>query len=199
MAASTMAGDVPVLNPPPGKPSRPRLLLIGTALAMGAVIMLFAGLIGLYVSERRHHHGTWFKSGAIALTPANMALFTLLLSVPMVHWAGQAIRVNDRVNTWVSLGITGLLGVAFVNASSYIWVNSHIGVDKTPGLLLYTVTGAHVALVVVGLLFLVITAFRALGTTDVRGDSEAAKAMILFWDVTVAIFVVVWYAIYVTK
>ncbi len=198
MAASTLAGDVPVINPPPPRPHRPRVLLVGTALSLGAVVMLFAGLIGLYVSERRHS-AKWFPAGSIPLTPANIALFTLLLSIPMVHWAAQAVRNNDRVNSWLSLGLTALLGVAFINATVFIWSNSHIGVDKAPGLLLYVVTGAHVALVAVALVLIVITAFRTLGDSDVRADAEAVTAVTLSWDVTVAIFAVIWYAIYVTK
>jgi heme/copper-type cytochrome/quinol oxidase subunit 3 len=166
---------------------------------MAAVVMLFAGLLGVYLSQRHLAKGEWFAAGSIPLTPANMALFTLLLSLPIVQWAGQAIRANDRVNTWVSIGITIVLGVAFINATTYIWANSHIGVDKTPGLLLYTLTGAHVGLVALGLVFLVVAGFRSLGAANIRTDSETVSAMILFWDVTVAIFAVLWYSIYVMR
>ncbi|HVX18951.1 MAG TPA: cytochrome c oxidase subunit 3 [Acidimicrobiales bacterium] len=199
MAASTLAGDVPVIDVPAAPAARPRVVLIGAALAVAGIVVAFGALIGMYVSARAHAKGDWFPAGSIPLTPANMALFTLLLSVPLVHWAGQAVRANDRVNTWVSIGVTCLLGVAFINASTYIWSNSHLGVDKTPGLMLYTVTGAHVALIGLGILFLLIIGLRTLGDANVRNDGELMSAMILYWDVLVAIFAVLWYSIYVTK
>ncbi|MEO9224286.1 MAG: cytochrome c oxidase subunit 3 [Acidimicrobiales bacterium] len=203
MAATTHAGDVSLVDPPAATPGRPRVLLVGTALASAAVVMLFAGMLALYISARHSAlaapKGTWFPSGAIGLTGANAALFSLLLSIPMVHWASQAARANDRMNTWIALGLTTMLGAAYINATTYIWTNSHIGVKKTPGVMLYTVTGAHVALVVVAMVFLVVSAFRTLGSGNARLQREVVTATVLFWDVTVAIFGVLWFAIYVTK
>jgi heme/copper-type cytochrome/quinol oxidase subunit 3 len=203
MAASTLTTDVPLVDAPAAPPERPRVLLIGTALSLAGVIVLFAGLVGLYLSARHSAlsapKGTWFPHGAIPLSGANAALFSLLLSIPMVHWARQSLRNDDRINTWIALGITLLLGLAFINATTFIWTNSGLGIDKTPGLMLYVVTGAHVALVAVAMVFLVLTAFRTIGGASVAHDSEMVTAATLFWDVTVAIFAVLWFAIYVTK
>ena len=203
MATTTVTTDVPLVAQPEPPAGRPRVLLVGTALGLAGVVVGFAGMLGLYLAQRHHAlsapKGKWFPAGAIPLTGPNIALFTLLLSIPMVHWAGQALRNDDRINTWIALGVTLLMGLAFINATAYVWANSHLGIDKAPGLMLYTVTGAHVALVAVGMIFLVLTVFRTIGGDSAAHDGEMVTAATLFWDVTVAIFAVLWFAIYVTK
>src|SRR5688500_14260816 len=77
--------------PPAPPPARPRVLLVGTALASAAAFMVFAGMIGIYLSLRA---GTlaagapWLPEGTtIPLLPANIGLVTLLMSVVTMQWA----------------------------------------------------------------------------------------------------------------
>ena len=44
--------DDTIGTPPPAPPARPRVLLIGTALACAGIVMAFAGVIGLYAERR---------------------------------------------------------------------------------------------------------------------------------------------------
>lgn len=203
MAMTTIPGDAPIINPPAPPPARPRVILVATALGLGAAVMAFAGLLGIYLSARSDAVSagkTWLPSGAIPLTGANMALFTLLLSIPLVHWLSQAIRNDDRVNSWIAAGLTLVMGAAFINASAFIWVNSKLKVDhQLAAVLLFTTTGAHVAMVAAGMIFLVIVTFRAVGGQYGSGDFDTVSAAVLYWDVAVAIFAVLWYAIYITK
>ena len=67
------------------------------------------------------------------------------------------------------------------------------------GVLFYAVTGAHLAMVVVGA-----GVRRRHALPDARRpvpgrDREGIIAAALFWYVTVAVYAVIWYAIYVTK
>ena len=76
----------------------------------------------------------------------------------------------------------------------------HLGVAKSPaGVLIYVITGAHLALVMIALLYAALMTFRTLGGEYAGSDREGITAASLFWYVTVAVFAVIWYAIYVTK
>lgn len=201
--ALTARRDVPLIDAPPPPAPRPRLMLIGTALAAGAAAVLFAGLLGYYLAQRHAahmHHQRWLPGATVALTGPNIALFTLLLSVGTVHWALQAIGDDDRLNAWIALGLTFVLGAAFINATSFIYVHLHVGLAKSRGaLLLATVTGTHLAMVGAAMVFLLVIAFRALGGQYDSSDRDGIVALTVWWDVMVAVFAVLWYAIYITK
>jgi heme/copper-type cytochrome/quinol oxidase subunit 3 len=65
--------------------------------------------------------------------------------------------------------------------------------------MIFAITGLHVAMVGVGLLFVGVMGFRALGGQLTGRAAEGASAAALFWYVTVAAYAVVWYAITITK
>ena len=104
--------------PPGPKPARPRVLLVGTALASAATFMAFAWMIGLYVSERSavvSAGGTWLPDGSnIPLTPGNMAFATMLISGVSIWWAVESVGRNDRQMAYLALGLSLLLGVAVI-------------------------------------------------------------------------------------
>ena len=54
-------------------------------------------------------------------------------------------------------------------------------------------------MVVGGLLFLAVMAFRALGGQLTGRAAEGLAAAALYWYVTIGVFAVVWYAITITK
>ncbi len=67
------------------------------------------------------------------------------------------------------------------------------------GVLFYAITGSHIAMTVVGMLFLAVMGFQALAGQLTGRDSESMSAATLYWYATVGVYTVVWYAIYVTK
>ncbi len=191
-------------QPVAAPPVRPRLTFIGTALASAAVLMTFAGLIGVYLSYRSQSlraTGKWLPTGAsIPLTPANTAMFTLILSVVTMRWAVYAVTNNDRPHAYLALGLTMLFGLGFINMTSFLYTQMHLGVATSQaGVLIYVITGAHLALVMIALLYAALMTFRTLGGEYSGRDREGITAASLFWYVTVAVFAVIWYAIYVTK
>jgi cytochrome c oxidase subunit 3 len=65
--------------------------------------------------------------------------------------------------------------------------------------LLYAVTAAHLVMVFVGLVFIAVMGFQALGGQLSGRDAEGMSAAALYWYVTIAVYTAVWYGIYITK
>lgn len=198
-----MAASAALALPPAAPPARPRVLLVGTALAAGATVMAFAGLIGVYLSQRAAvlAEGTpWLPEGtSIPLTPGNIAMVTMLLSAVTMWWAVDAVGRNDRPAAYLALGLTIMFGGAVINATSFLYTQTKLSVTTVPGLLIYTVTGAQLAMIVVGLVYAVVMTFRTLGGEYDGRDREGLVAAALFWYAAIAVQALVWYAIYVTK
>lgn len=207
--------DIPldVESIPDSAVSRPRVLLTGTALAGAAVIMVFAGLLGLYLAARHAvitgpevdgAAPVWFADAAnpIPLTPSNMAFGTMLLSCVTMFWAVDAVGRNDRRNAYFALVMTILFGAAVINATTFIYTQIDLpfaGETTSAGVLFYAVTGAHLALIVGALVFATLMTLRTLGGEYAGRDREGITAASLIWYLTTAVHGAIWYAVYVTK
>ncbi|OWY59951.1 hypothetical protein B7486_71815, partial [cyanobacterium TDX16] len=143
----------------------------------------------------------WLPEGTVlALTPANIAVATLLMSSITVQWAVYAIDNDDRNSSYVALGLTILLGLAFVNETSILYQRMELVLaDSVSATLIYTISGLHMAMVVGAAVYLGVMAFRALGGQFSSGDSSGIQAAAIYWHTAVAVFAVIWYAIYITK
>lgn len=189
--------------PPPAPPARPRVLLIGTAMALGGIVLAFAGVIGFYLQERAATLASgqpWLpKAVNIDLTPGNVAMVGLVISMFVVQWAVYAIGNDDRPRAYLALGLTALLGGAYINSMAFYYTQMGITVHDKVGVLIFTITGMHVAMVGAGMIFLGLMAFRTLGGQYSGRDREGVAAAALYWHVTVALYAVIWLAIFVTK
>src|SRR3546814_10968804 len=115
-------------------------------------------------------------------------------------WAVYALRNDDRPHAYMALGITLLLGVAFVNSTVYLYQQLLMGFDtENISPLLYAVTGAHLVMVVGGLLFAAVMAFPALGGQLPGRDAEGMRDAALYWYVPVALSIHVRYGVYNPK
>ena len=189
---------------PPAPPARPRVLLIGSALASGSAAMVVLALVAQYAQLRNEvvsGGSRWLPEEAnIQLTPGNMGMVTLVMSLVTVAWIVQALRNDDRTHALIAFGVTLLFGAAFINVTVFGWQQLGLGVvSATPAPVIYTITGLVVAMVGVGMLFLAVMAFRALGGQLTGRSAEGVVAAVLFWYVTVAVYAVVWYAVTITK
>ncbi len=189
---------------PPAPPARPRVLLVGTALAAGSAAMVILSLIGFYAKLRSDVIASgeiWLPDeGNLQLTPGSMGMVTLLLSLLTVAWVVQALRNEDRGHALMAFGITLLLGAAYINGVAYGWQQFGLGVtSSTQALLIYTITALHVAMVGVGMLYLAVMAFRAVGGQYTGRAAEGVSAAALYWFVTVAVYAAVWYTITIIK
>ncbi len=198
-----MATSAALALPPAAPPARPRVLLVGTALAAAGTLMAFAGLIGVYLSQRAAvltQGGAWLPKGtSIPLTPGSIGMATMALSAVTIWWAVDAVGRNDRPSAYLALGLTIMFGLAVINSTTFLYTQMGLGVNTRAGLLVYTVTGAHLAMIVAGLVFAVVMTFRTLGGEYHGRDREGLVAAALFWYATIAVYAVIWYAIYITK
>lgn len=185
-------------------PVRPRTLLIGVTLTGVACAAALFGLVALYAQERAQalaDTGTWLPEDTeLPLTPGNMGFVTLLMSAVTAAWAVYALRNDDRAHAYVALAVTLLFGVAFITDTAYLWQQMNLGIrDSLAAVLIYAITGGHVAMTVGGMLFLAVMGFRALGGQLTGRQAEGMYAAVLFWLITIGVYSVVWYAIYITK
>ena len=189
---------------PAPEPPRPRVLLVGTAFAAGAAAAGLCSLVALYSQVRASSlasEGSWLPDNTVMpLTPGNMGLVSLLMSLVTAAWAVYALRNDDRVHAWLAIALTLVFGATFITDTAYLWQQSHLVIGDDPqAVLIYVITGLHVAMVVAGMLYLLVMGFRSLGGQLTGRAAEGVEAAALFWYVTVAVYAVVWYAIYVTK
>lgn len=195
-----------VINDAPDAPiARPRVLMVGTAFAIAAMLMTFAGLLGIYLSERAAaiYSGTaWIPDGVeIPLNQPNVMLFALLSSSITIQWAVDAARRDDRQQAYLALGLTVVFGFAVINMAAYLYsvMGLDMGVASLTPVLIYTITGLHLVALAGAIVFTGLMAFRALGGQYTSRQYDGLSAAALFWHAQVIVFVAIWYAIYITK
>ena len=188
------------LTPPAPAPTRPRVVLVGSAFAAAAAFVGVIGMLGFYLSARADtiaSGNTWLPDGAnIPLTPSNMAFGTMLLSGFTVAWVVAAVRRNDRPSAYLGYALTFLFGIAVINATVFIIKVSNIPVSSETGVYFYGVIGAHLVMMIAGLLYLLSQAIRTMAGEQNR---EALVGASIFWYATVAAHAAIWLAIYITK
>ncbi len=189
------------LPPAPAPPAR-RQVLIGTAVASIGVCTLIGGMLAVYIRLReaaRDAGESWVPDGVtIPEVPSNVMLISFFALVLFAQWAVYAARHRDRVHIGLSLGLVGLVGLAIVNAQAYVYNQMALpAADSTYATMFYAVTGTMTALVVIGLVFTVVTAFRLLGGRE--SDQEIVAAHALYWYVLTAAFCALWMIVYVSK
>lgn len=183
-------------------PQPRRQLLVGTALVLAAVVALMGGLLALFLRFRTatiDNGDTWLpKDVKFSMVAANIMLISLLPICIFGQWAVYAAKRDDKPHTALALLLTGLIGLAFVNAQAFIYATTNLGVAQgTYSYLFYAVTGVSMALAVIGVAFSAVTAFRYLGGRTT--DRAIVSAHAMYWYAYSAVFSVVWFVVYVTK
>ena len=200
----TTAVVSPLVGAPPPAARRPRVLFTGAAFGAAASALVVLSTLAAYLQVR----DDFLDSGAttlpddvlLPLTPGGMGMLTLAMSVVTVMWAVWSLRHDDRTHAYLALGLTLLLGVAFINSTVYLYQQLSLPLTgSATGGLLYIVTGTHLVMVVVGLLFVMVMAFQSLGGQLTGRDAEGMSAAALYWYVTVALYTAIYYGIYITK
>lgn len=196
--------------PPRAAPARPRTFVVATALAAGGVVALIGGMLAVYAQLRDAAGGStadWLPDGVIIPEIAtNMMLVTMFAASVTVQWAHWSIARSDRRHTYIALALTAVFGLAVLNAQIFVYQQIALPIanaaepDATRyAVLVYAITGTFVALLITGIVFTAITAFRALGGRYSATDNEGIAAATLYWHVLTAVFCAVWYVVYVVK
>jgi cytochrome c oxidase subunit 3 len=191
------------LPPAPAPPPR-RQVFVGTAVASVAAMMLIGGMLAVYIRIREQTietsaDGLWVpEETAIPGVATNVMLMSFFTLALFAQWAVYAARRRDRPHLGLALGLVALIGLAIVNAQAYVYNQMELPVADTAFAgMFYTVTGTMTALVVIGVVFTAVTAFRVLGGRE--ADTEIVSAHALYWYALSAVFSAVWLIVYVTK
>jgi heme/copper-type cytochrome/quinol oxidase subunit 3 len=183
----------------PAPPIRRRELLFATAFASAGVVMVFVTLLGAYLAARNGAGEAWLEGSRIPLTQANMQMATMVMAAVTMQWAVYAISRDDRLHAYLALGITLLLGLAFVNQTTFLVKQSGVVLAEPGGALFYSVVGVQAAMVLAGVVYIALMGFRALAGQFSSRQPDGISAAAVYWYVCVATYAVVWIAIYVMK
>ena len=199
-----------MLTLPPAPQAAPkRQVFVGTALVSAAATMLVGGMLAIWAqfradapfreSPRRGPIKDWMpKDIVVPEVAANMMLIAFFVVCVMAQWAVWSAKRSDRTHAGMALGMSALIGLAALNAQVFIW--TQMGIDARGGAfhsMFYAVTGTFMALLVIGLVYTAVAAFRYLG----RGTSDVQilSAHALYWYFLTAAFSALWFVVYVQK
>jgi cytochrome c oxidase subunit 3 len=177
-------------------------LVVGTTLASIAMVMLTGGMLAVWAVKRSasiEAGQNWLPdSVSIPEVPTNVMLIAFPALCSFAQWAVWASKRNDRANTVFALGTTAFVALLIVNAQAFVWSQVDIGVsDGAYGSMFFAITGTFVALMIVGILFTAVAAFRYLaGRTR---DREILTAHAIFWYAMTVVYSAIWYLVYITK
>ena len=196
--------DIPVGTPLAAPMPRQRTLLVGTVFGTAASLMYFAALLGVYLRERADAlsgGGEWIPSGAnIQLTQPTVAAWTMLMSVVTMQWAVYSIARDDRPHAIMATALTVLFGLSVVVTTSFQYTEMGLVADESvAAVLIYTISGSHLAMIAIGLMFLLLMAFRALAGQYSSRQTDGFVAASIYWYAVVFVYVVIWTAIFVLK
>jgi cytochrome c oxidase subunit 3 len=188
---------------PPAAPApRRNVALVGTMFAIAAGIMLMGGLLAAYFGARQvaqHAGNTWVDTTTHPLPNVALAVtyVSLLMSAVTAQWVVSAIKMDDRRQGYVAAGLTLLLAAAFINGLTFCWAQLGLGAgDGAFADRMYAVTGVHLLLVVVAVVYFVVMAFRVLGGQFGPRNSEFVVSAVAFWHFVVAAGAAVWWCIW---
>ena len=192
--------------PPAAAPAPRRQLFVGTALGCVACGALIGAMLALWMRLRTAAldipDGRWIPRGiTVPMVPANTILLAFVPICVFAQWSVYAARRDARSQTALALSLVGVIGVAIVNAQAYIYALMKLpinGKDATAfNAMFYSVTGTFTLLLIIGIGFSVITAFRYMGGRP--SDREIVSAHALYWYFLGALFFALWFVVYVTK
>jgi len=184
-------------------PAPRRQLLVGTALACAAGATLYGGMLALYLRFRQRTlgqpEGVWRPEANIVPEVAtNNMLISFVAIFVFAQWAVYAARRDHRAYTGLALGLTALIALAVINAQAFVYDRMAVALrESTFGTFFYVLTGTFLVLMVAGVVFTLVTAFRYLGGRT--HDREILAAHALYWYFVGVVFAALWFVVYVTK
>jgi cytochrome c oxidase subunit III len=192
--------------PSAAAPAPRRQLFVGTALGCVAAASLIGAMLALWMRFRTdalaQTGGTWVPKGLkVPLVPANTMLLAFVPVFVFAQWAVYSARRDARSHTAMALCLVGLIGLAIINAQAFIYARMQLPINDKKATafntMFYAVTGTFVLLMVIGVGFSAITAFRYMGGRTT--DREIVSAHALYWYFLGALFFALWLVVYVTK
>jgi cytochrome c oxidase subunit 3 len=202
-----VSAPVQLALPAAAPPAPRRQLFIATALGCVAGTMLIGGMLAIWVLLRERYLDQGFGGEVVERFPldyvipevaSNVMLMTIWALCLFAQWAVYSGSRGDRGHAALALFVTALLAVAFINGQAFVYANMQVEIaDAYYGALFYAVTGTMLAIVIAGLVFSAVAAFRALGGR--LRETEILTAHALYWYFAATAYSAVWFVVYVTK
>jgi cytochrome c oxidase subunit III len=152
-----------------------------------------------YLAVQPHMAGTFPQGGAPSLALALPGTLVLLASSVAVGWAQLGIEHGSKMRLVLGLGLGAVLGVIFLAIQIFEWSQKPYGLSSTPYSSLYfTITGFHMAHVVVGVLMLLALTFWSGRGYFNRVRYAHIHIGALYWHFVDAVWLAVFFTFYLT-
>lgn len=170
--------------------------MVGLILTEAALFVYL--LFSYYYFAIQPHAAAWPpEMPGLKLSGPNTVI--LLLSSAAVWWGERGTRQGRRSSQLGGLGIGLLLGIIFIIVQAFEWQSKSFSLTSGPyGSLFFTVTGFHMAHVMLGVLILAaVLLWSALGYFGpVRSAPVTIGAM--YWHFVDAVWLAVFFTFYIT-
>lgn len=127
-----------------------------------SIVMIFASMTSAYLV--RQGEGNWVEFELPFIFWINSAI--LIASSITVQWAYFSAKRDNLEALKIAMGLTTLLGIAFLVGQWYSWVDlvnmQVFFVGNPSGSFLYVLTGLHALHLITGVIFLLIVLIAAL-------------------------------------
>ena len=188
----------PAAAAPVGTTSRREALLtVGTIVWLASELMFFSGLFAAYFTLRAATI-VWPPKGVnLDTTSATLATIVLVISSGTMQLAVKAIERDDRRMFLRWLGVTFVLGTAFILSQVRDWGRLGFGVGSNAyGSAFYLMTGFHGLHVIGGLLAMVLMAGRASSPRFGVEDRPSVEVLSYYWHFVDVVWVFVLFTVY---
>jgi cytochrome c oxidase subunit 3 len=178
---------------------------------IGAECLLFGSLIATYMAYKGDSivgpcpHDGVLPSGAacegiLDVPLTSFSTFVLLMSSLAMVLGLAAVQRNDRTRSWFWLGMTAVLGAAFLGFQAYEFTHFwHHGLTLQTNLFgstFYTLTGFHGAHVFVGVIYM--TTLSVMAARGRLGPEKSLNVEIagLYWHFVDVVWIVIFPLVY---
>lgn len=152
-----------------------------------------------YLAVQPHSPGTFPLGGPPELTLALPDTIILILSSVAVAWAQFGIEHGSKWRLTAGLGIGALLGLVFVVIQGFEWAEKPFALASSPYSSLYfTVTGFHMAHVIVGFFILLALAWWSSRGYFNRVRYAHIHIGALYWHFVDVVWLAVFFTFYIT-
>lgn len=160
---------------------------------------LFVYLLFSYFYLASQAPGPWPPSGAPDLLIASLNTVVLLISSLTAWWAQGGIERGARGRLIAGLGLSLALGAVFVSVQVHEWLSKPFTpATDAYGSLFFTITGLHIAHVVVGLVILAcLILWGALGRFTAERHVHVMIG-VLYWHFVDAVWLVVFAVLFLS-
>jgi len=185
----------------------PLFLATGSVVAAGTMLMFgmlavwfkFRDASPLRVGKNGKMIHDWLPADLkIPEVATNTLAITMVIAAIMGQWAVYSVKRNDSQHTTLALFITGMVGVAAINAQVAIYKQmGAVLADGAYQTMFYAITGTMLFLLCTGVAFSLVAAFRVLGGRVT--DRAVVTAHAMYWYFLTTAFTAMWFVVYVQK